>query len=239
MRAIDLFSCIGCHALGFHRAGIETVHFVEINAARRAVLNHRFPKIPVHDDVRSFKPGRAEIVVGGPPCQQTSVAAAIHGRRTGQSLWPAMRRVAKESRAFWVVLEQPPGAEAWERKVAADLRRDGYHTARVEFSAFDVGAPYLRRRVFIVACPSLSRLAFAWSAVPSEIARVKRAAVSRGAWSPRKLRTLRVDARTAGEVDGESQARRARIEALGDSNPPEMAEVIARAIVRAESQPLP
>lgn len=239
MRSIDLFSCVGCHAIGFHRAGIETVVFVESSAARRAVLKVHFPNIPTHHDVRTFKPGRAEIVVGGPPCQNTSVASAIHGRRTGQSLWPAMRRVAKESGAFWVVLEQPPGAEEWERKVAADLRRDGYHTARIEFAAFDVGAPYQRRRVFVVACPSLSRLAFAWSAVPSEIERVKRAAVSRGAWSPRKLAALRVDARSAGEVDGESATRRERIEALGDSNPPEMAEVIARAIVRAEAQSLP
>ena len=233
MKAIDLFSCIGCHAVGFHRAGIETAHFVEINPTRRGVLAKQFPTIPVHDDVRTFKPGRADIVVGGPPCQRTSVGAAISGKRTGQTLWPAMRRVAKKAGAFWVIVEQPPGNASWERKVASDLRRDGYHAARVEFSAFDVGAPYLRRRVFIIACPSLPRLAFAWASVPYEIERVKGAANARGAWDAGKLATLRVDARSAGEVGGD---RRELIESLGDSNPPEMMEVIAHAIVRAERE---
>lgn len=244
MQSIDLFSCVGCHALGFRRAGIETIRFVEINPARREVLRSHFPNIPAHDDVTTYKPEPADIVVGGPPCQRTSVGAAISGKRTGQTLWPVMRRIAQKSGAFWVVVEQPPGNARWERKVGRDLRADGYHVARVEFSAFDVGAPYLRRRVFVIACASLPRLAFAWASVPSEIKRVKGSAAARGSWNPSQLSTLRVDAKSAGEMDGPgadlaSATRKERIEALGDSNPPEMAEVIARAIVRAEQEELP
>jgi hypothetical protein len=46
-----------------------------------------------------------------------------------------------------------------------------------------------------------------------------------------------VDARSAGEFDrGQaSRERREWIEALGDSNPPHMAEAIGRAIVRAST----
>ncbi len=32
MKSPALFSCIGCQAIGFARAGIETVAFCEINA---------------------------------------------------------------------------------------------------------------------------------------------------------------------------------------------------------------
>lgn len=239
MKAIDLFSCLGLHALGYHRAGIETVAFCESDPARRHHLSFIWPKIPVHHDVQTYRPSRADIVFGGPPCQKTSVAAAIHGKRTGRSLWAPMRRIVRESGAVYAVVEQPPGNAAWERKVASDLRADGYHVARVEFSAFDVGAPYLRRRVFIIASTSLPRLALAWSAVPSEIERVKGAAIARGAWDAGKLGALRVDAKSAGEmdrpgVDLASAFRVGRIEALGDSNPPEMIEVVARAIMRAE-----
>lgn len=226
---LDLFSCLGAHAIGLHRAGFATSAFVEANPWRRAVLARRFPGIPIHDDVRTYEPrvGEASVLIGGPPCQSTSVAAAVHGRRDGGSLWPAMFRVAHRVRPEWVVVEQPPGNARWESDVSRDLLCINYHTARLEFEARDVGAPYERRRVFILACPSLPRLEIAWRAGPSAIERVARAADARGAWDAGVLRTLRVDARSAGEMErSEARPRRERIEALGDSNPPEMAEVI-------------
>ena len=239
LRALDLFSCIGCHAVGFERAGIETAAFCEINPWRRDVIATNFPGRPIYDDIRNWNTSHAdlhaEIVIGGPPCQRTSVAAAIHGYRDGESLWPHMLYAASVMAAEWIVVEQPPGNEAWETKVSDDLSNAGRYSARIEFGASDVGAPYLRRRVFILACASLSRLEVAWSAVPSEIESVKRAANARGDWNADKLGTLRVDARSAGEMDRgrASRQRRERIQALGDSNPPHMAEVIGRAIMRA------
>lgn len=239
LRSIDLFSCVGCHALGFRRAGIEVSQLIEINPIRRRVLAANFPGIYIHDDALTFRgtPGTADIVFGGPPCQRTSVASAIHGYRDGTSLWPEMLRIGQHVGAEWIVLEQPPGNQAWEEEVAAGLAGIGRHVARAEFEARDVGAPYPRRRVYLIACTSLPRLEVAWSAIPREIERVARAADARGAWDPGQLGTLRVDARSAGEMDrGSSRGRRERIEALGDSNPPEMAEVIGRAIMIGAAQ---
>lgn len=237
MISVDLFSCVGCHAIGMSRAGVRTASMVEISPFRRSVLARHFPGVSIHDDIRTYsgKRGCAEIVVGGPPCQRTSVAAAIHGKRNGRSLWPEMLRVCNDIRPEWVVVEQPPGSAAWEAEVAHDLCRSGWHSARVEFAACDVGAPYIRRRVFILACASLPRLEIAWRSVPSEIERVARSANARGDWSEGELKALRVDARSAGEMDGgaRSRARRERIEALGDSNPPAMMEAMGRAIVAA------
>ena len=167
MNSLDLFSCVGCHALGFQRAGIETTAFCEINPWRRAVLAAQFPGIEIYDDIHSCPPVRADIVIGGPPCQATSVAAASHGTRTGATLWPEMFRVGLDSGAEWFVVEQPPGNATWEAQVYDDLSRAGFHVARFEFGACDLGAPFLRRRVFVVACPLLSRLALARSAPPT------------------------------------------------------------------------
>jgi DNA (cytosine-5)-methyltransferase 1 len=236
VRSLDLFSCIGCHALGFQRAGIETVAFCEINPVRRGVLARHFPGIPIHDDVRTLVPPKADIIIGGPPCQATSVAAAAAGKRTGDTLWPEMLRVVLDAQPQWVVVEQPPGNAAWEAQVHDGLSDAAYHIARFEFGACDLGAPFIRRRVFVVACTMLSRLEIAWAAIPRAIEEGRRAADARGDWDPDQLATLRVDARSSGEMDrSESRVRVERIEALGDSNPPHMAEVIGRAIIAAEA----
>jgi site-specific DNA-cytosine methylase len=235
MRSLDLFSCIGCHAVGFRRAGIQTVAFCEIQPYRRAVLAQHFPGVGIYEDVLSIPPVTADIVIGGPPCKATSVAAAIQGRRTGSSLWPAMFRAGINADAGWFVVEQPPGHAAWEAGVFNDLRGAGFHCARIEFAACDCGAPYIRRRVFILACTDEPRLALAWAAVPRAIECVARAARARGDWDPDKLAALRVDARSAGEMERPGSAvRKQRIEALGDSNPPHMAEVIGRSIMAAK-----
>lgn len=237
MKSLDLFSCIGCHAIGFARAGIETKAFCEINPRRRDILARQFPKAEIYGPIQFCPNVPADIVIGGPPCQATSVASAIHGKRTGKSLWPWMLSLGIDSGAEWIVVEQPPGHSAWETQVSNDLSGAGYNVARFEFGACDVGAPYLRRRVFLVACTSLPRLEVARSALPSAIDATKRAADARGDWDPDQLRALRVDARSAGEMDrGRSRGRRERIEGLGDSNPPHMAEAIGRAIMTVSTK---
>ena len=243
MRVLDLFSCIGNHKIGFDYAGgFQTVAFVEARLWRRERLAAEHPGIAIHDDVRTYRgtQGEADIIVGGPPCQQTSVAAAVHGYRSGTSLWRDMLRIGLDVGAEWIVVEQPTGNAEWEGNVSGDLARAGYHTARFEFEARDVGSPYERRRVFILACTSLPRLEVAWAAGPSSIERVARAADARGTWDPSFLRTVPVDARSAGEFGKASRERIEWIEALGDSNPPEMAEVIAHMILASqEIAPLP
>ena len=148
-----------------------------------------------------------------------------------------MLRIGINVGAEWIVVEQPVGNAKWEAEVAYDLCGAGYHAARIEFAASNIGAPYPRRRVFIVACTSLPRLEIAWRSVPFEIDRAKRSAAARGDWNADKLKSIRVDARSAGEMDrGASRVRKERIEALGDSNPPAMMEVIGNAILESINQ---
>jgi DNA (cytosine-5)-methyltransferase 1 len=231
MRVLDLFSCVGGHALGLHAAGFDTVQFVERNEWRQGVLAHRFPGIPIHDDIRTFDGVcSVELVVGGPPCQRTSVAAAVHGYRTGESLWPEMLRVVSQCVPRWVVVEQPPGNSAWEAEVARGLASAGFHTSRLELSAESLAGHHRRRRVFLLAHDNVSRLEVARQAGPREAERIARGAADRNPWRSPFPRGLRVDDGVPGRVD-----RRARIEAIGDSNPPAMMMAIGRAIMAAEA----
>jgi DNA (cytosine-5)-methyltransferase 1 len=229
--ALDIFSNIGGHALGFEAAGVQTVGFCEIDAGRRELLRASFPTVPIADDVRAYKgrPGIAQILIGGPPCKHTSVSAAITGSRTGETLWPEMLRIGDEMDTEWFVVEQPPGNAAWEAQVADGLAGIGYHSARVEFSAADLGAPHIRRRVFILAHRCLARLALAWQAVPSAIEYVAGLGVDGNPWMQGPPDTVRVDDGLPAWVD-----RKAAISAIGDSNPPAAAFVIGRAIVQTQ-----
>jgi DNA (cytosine-5)-methyltransferase 1 len=225
----DVFSCIGGHALGLHGAGITTTQFCELDAWRRRVLAHHFPNVPTHDDIHTFEPdGDTDLLIGGPPCQKTSGAAAIHGKRTGESLWPAMRRLVP--RAEWVVVEQPASAgDAWQAEVTYDLAIDGFHARRIDLTAFGLGGSHTRRRMFTLAHRDLSRLEIARFAVTREVERVARGTASGNPWAEGVPRTLRVATGLPAGME-----RRRRIEALGDSNPPVMALVIGRALMEAE-----
>lgn len=227
-RVLDLFSCIGFHALGLQRASdrFTLAALCESNPRRRQELARLHPGTPIYDDIRTMPVIPADIVFGGPPCQQTSVAAAIHGKRDGHSLWPYMLCAGIDAGAEWIVVEQPPGNAAWEASVNRHLSRAGYHVARLVFGAEDVGAPYPRRRVYLVACTSLPRLEVAWAARSSAIDRAKRAADARGDWDPDAIPAFDLASWRAEDV----HERRECIEALGDSNPPAMAEVIGHMI---------
>lgn len=232
LRVLDLFSCIGCHHIGLQRAGgFRTVLFCEIVPFRQDVLSRMAPEVPIASDVRSLdRLPSADVCFGGPPCTSTSKGAAAWGGRDGTSLWPEMFRAGTAAHVTWFVVEQPPGHEQWESQVFADLAGGGFALARLEYGACDLGAPYIRRRVFILACSDRKRLARAWGRRQSALERTAIAAAERGDWNP--------DALAAGGVaDGppeRTRVRRERIEALGDSNPPAMAEVIGRMIQEEE-----
>jgi DNA (cytosine-5)-methyltransferase 1 len=239
---IDLFSCVGGHALGLHAAGpFRTVQFVEKDAFRRRVLEHRFPGVPIYDDVRTFNAGafRGGLVVGGPPCQRTSVAAAIHGFRTGESLWPDMLRVCRESSARWIVVEQPPGNREWEAQVMGDLGEHGWHASRLDLSAGGLGAAHRRRRVFVVAHADRERLARAVDQGSLREIVQERRASDGNPWREGVPGDLRVADGVPAGLDRRASAawnafRRSRIEAIGDSNPPIMMTVVGMAILAAE-----
>jgi DNA-cytosine methyltransferase len=159
MKAISLFSGVGGMDLGLHRAGFKHVAFCEADPYRREVLRRHWPGVPVHDDVRTFEyDGQVDLLAGGFPCQDLSVAGkrkGLAGERSGL-FYDAMRIADRVVRpGGFLVLENVAGLLSSNdgRDMAIVLRSIsdlgfsvGYRTVDSQF--FRV--PQRRRRVFIV-----------------------------------------------------------------------------------------
>lgn len=236
MNALDLFSCIGGHSIGLAAAGIQTAAFCEKDEWRRGIIARHFPGATIYDDIHATPAISADIYVGGPPCQGTSVGAAIQGTRDGRTLWPAMLRVVSEGSPAWVVVEQPPGNARWENSVQGSLEDIGYRVSWHVVEASSFGLLCRRRRRYAIACRDGARLEIAGQSLASQIAAAERASVERNSRRLPVPRDMRVgDGVPAGVVGitSETSERVRRIRAIGDSNPPIMMEAIGRAIVRA------
>ncbi len=120
MKILDLFSGIGGFSIAAHLAGFEVVAHCEIEPFPQAVLRHRFPEIPIFDDIRTLtkksfyeKTGlkKIDIVCGGSPCQGFSIAGLQRGFGDNRScLFSEQLRVARELGAKFFVWENVPGA---------------------------------------------------------------------------------------------------------------------------------
>ena len=163
LNELDLFAGIGGIALGLRRAGLcRTVCYVENDPYAQKVLQARFADgelchAPIWDDVRTFDGtqwrGVVDVVAGGFPCQDISVAgkgAGIHGRRS--SLWSEMWRIICEIRPRIVFVENVPALLGRGLgRVLGDLAESGYDAKWDCIPAAAVGAPHRRDRVWIVA----------------------------------------------------------------------------------------
>ncbi len=166
LRHLDLFSGVG----GFSRAaeivgGIQTTQFIEIDPDFIAALRSRFPEIPIHSDIRDYSPttGEFDLVSCGFPCTGTSSA----GLRTGldhpeSAMWFETLRCIADGQPRFVVIENPPGViSRGLRAILGGLRVVGYCWDDPQIiSAEELGAPQMRKRLFVVAYPNHLRQRF-------------------------------------------------------------------------------
>lgn len=152
----SLFAGIGGLELGLERAGLGPVIWqAESDPFCRRVLQKHWPGVKRYHDVREVDGGaeQPEIICGGFPCQDVSSAgkgAGLAGKRSG--LWFEFSRVVGDIRPRWVIVENvASGARRWVDAVCAQLGQLGYEALPLPISAQDVGAPHIRRRVFVVA----------------------------------------------------------------------------------------
>ena len=153
----SLFSGIGGLELGLQSSGIgRTVWQVEKSEFCRRVLERHWPGVERFEDVKECGEQNlphVDLICGGFPCQDVSAAgkgAGLAGERSG--LWFEFARIVGELRPQWVVVENvASGASRWVDAVMAGLAKQDYQAVPFPLSAADVGAPHLRRRIFVVA----------------------------------------------------------------------------------------
>lgn len=153
----SLFAGIGGFDLGFERAGMRCAWQVELEPTCRAVLARHFPSAARFDDVRAVGAStlvRVDVICGGFPCQDLSVAgrrAGLVGERSG--LFYEMARVAHEVEPAAIVWENVPGLLSSNSgrdfaAVLVELERVGYSGGWTTVDARYFGLAQRRRRVF-------------------------------------------------------------------------------------------
>jgi DNA (cytosine-5)-methyltransferase 1 len=156
VRIISLFAGIGGFDIAFEQAGHTVVAQVESDPQCRAVLAEHWPHVARFDDVRTFhaQRGEADIVVGGFPCQDLSIAgkrAGFAGQRS--SLFFEMVRIIHECRPMYVVWENVPGLLSANNgrdfaSVLMALGAIGYHGAWTMLDAQFFALAQRRQRIF-------------------------------------------------------------------------------------------
>lgn len=165
-RFVSLFAGVGGFDLGLEQSGHTCVGQVEIDKNARAILERHWPNVPKHDDVQTAidwanengLTGTVDLVVGGFPCQDLSVAgkrAGLAGKRSG--LFFDALAFAQSVKAKTILLENVPGLLSSNQgrdfgQLLTELADAGFSNIewRVLNSQF-FGVAQRRRRVFIVA----------------------------------------------------------------------------------------
>lgn len=183
----EMFAGYGGLAMAIHDAfaehgyKVKTKWLAEFDENPSRVLAERYPGIPNLGDVTSVDWGDPELKVdilgGGSPCQDISVAGKRQGMSEGtrSNLWVAQRDAIQIIKPEWVVWENVRGSCSAKAnsemeycpvclgeggrgkelralgRVLGDLSELGYDARWTNYSASDVGAPHRRDRVFLLA----------------------------------------------------------------------------------------
>lgn len=159
MRYVSLFSGIEAASVAWIPLGWTPVAFCEIDTFACAVLRHHYPSVPNLGDITqvdwSVLRGKADIVVGGSPCQSFSIAGKREGLRGQSGLMYEYIRAIREIRPKWFVWENVPGALTVERgeafrQLLSEMDKLRYGMAwRILDSQF-FGVAQRRQRLYVV-----------------------------------------------------------------------------------------
>lgn len=167
MRFASVFAGVGGFDLAFEREGMTPTCQVEKQPHRLAILAEHWPDVERTDDVCTTSGtdlGHPDLVCGGFPCQDTSIAAPHRAGLAGDrsSLFFEFRRLLDEhlrlvdsTRPRWVVIENPPGLLGSNdgrdmAAVALGLEELGYGWAYRVVDSRHLGSAQRRQRVLIV-----------------------------------------------------------------------------------------
>ena len=161
LKLLDTFAGIGGFSYAAEKliGGFETTKFIEIDPFCQKILKKHFPNTPIHDDIRTFtaKPFQYDVVCGGFPCQDISVAGLQKGitKESRSGLFYELMRVIRMVRPRYVVLENVAailnnGLDI----VLGELSEAGYDAEWAVISASSLGACHRRSRWWLVAYPN-------------------------------------------------------------------------------------
>jgi DNA (cytosine-5)-methyltransferase 1 len=169
LNGLDLFSGIGGLTLSLQSL-VNPIAYCESDRYAQSVLLSRMakgelPKAPIWDDIRTLTPGilgpiNTDIIYGGFPCQDISIAGAgagLGGERSG--LFFEVIRLTRDLRPRFVFLENVPAiTHRGLERVCMEFTSLGYDSRWTIISAGELGAPHLRERWWLLAHSNSERL---------------------------------------------------------------------------------
>lgn len=157
MKAVDLFCGCGGMSLGFQNAGIEVVAAYDNWMPAISIYRDNFEH-PVYDldlnlelAVNHIKEFNPDMIIGGPPCQDFSIAG---NRNIGErgNLTIRFANIVKEIRPMWFVMENVYNIE--RMPILPEIKRifnsAGYGLTVRVLNASYCGVPQARRRFFMI-----------------------------------------------------------------------------------------
>ena len=166
LNVLDLFSGIGGFSVGLEATGkFKTIGFCEQDKFCQKVLRKHWSDVPIYEDIKKLdaRKIKADVVVGGFPCQSISIAGKQKGKDDDRFLFPEMLRVIKEVQPRWIIGENVSNLVNISdgqilQGIHNDLEACGFEVQTFNISASSQGAWHKRSRVWIVASNTNSRL---------------------------------------------------------------------------------
>lgn len=162
-RLIDLFAGAGGLTLGFSKAfghNFEPVWANDFNEYAAKTYNANFGLhctvgdiVDLLDDPKTIIP-KADVVIGGPPCQGFSLLNKKRDDDPRKHLWRPFLEIVKRSQAEVFVMENVPqllGSDEYF-DIIKEANRMGFQTTAETLLAADYGVPQTRYRAFIIGC---------------------------------------------------------------------------------------
>lgn len=162
-RVIDLFAGAGGLSAGFShffRHGFVPVWANDFNDFAARTYNLNFGNHCVVGNIEKIladpktRIPKADVVVGGPPCQGFSLLNKNRDGDQRRELWRSFLKVVKLSGARVFVMENVPQLlkSPEHADIIAAAEKLGFQTASAKLRAADYGVPQQRQRAFIVGC---------------------------------------------------------------------------------------
>ena len=152
------FTGVGGADLGLEWAGFRIAWQCELDPWKRSILAAHWPDTPIHDDITTLHdPEPVDVMIGGFPCQDLSVAGKRKGFDGERSVLAfEFLRVAESLAPRWLILENVPGLLSSNRgrdfaRLVDEVVACGYGLSWRVLDARYFGVPQRRRRVFLVA----------------------------------------------------------------------------------------
>ncbi|MDM8215714.1 DNA cytosine methyltransferase [Desulfovibrio piger] len=158
-KLVDLFSGCGGMTLGFSDTrfcgGFKSIFAIDHDKAAAASYGLNFGQHIICGDIEKWVGRRipkADIVIGGPPCQGFSLLNKAREGDSRRALWQPYMDIVAESDAYVFIIENVQGLFNSPEHHAINQRAKelGFLTSAARLNAADYGVPQTRIRTFIL-----------------------------------------------------------------------------------------